>query len=144
MRWLTALLKRELSVEPDPTTKALAAELRRPPAAKPASPAESEPHIVLETDPVALPLPDRPSIAVLPFANMSGDPEQEYFADGMVDDILMALSRVRWLFVIARQSSFIYKVRVADVQQIGRELGVRTWSRAACANPATGCASLPS
>jgi adenylate cyclase len=56
---------------------------------------------------------------------MSGDPEQEYFADGMVDDILMALSRVRWLFVIARQSSFIYKVRVADVQQIGRELGVR-------------------
>ncbi len=71
------------------------------------------------------PLPDRPSIAVLPFANMSGDPEQEYFADGMVDDLLMALSRVRWLFVIARQSSFIYKVRVADVQQIGRELGVR-------------------
>jgi TolB-like protein/DNA-binding SARP family transcriptional activator len=71
------------------------------------------------------PLPDRPSIAVLPFANMSGDPEQEYFADGMVDDILMALSRVRWLFVIARQSSFIYKVRAADVQQIGRELGVR-------------------
>jgi adenylate cyclase len=62
---------------------------------------------------------------VLPFANMSGDPEQEYFADGMVDDILMALSRVRWLFVIARQSSFIYKVRAADVQQIGRELGVR-------------------
>ena len=62
---------------------------------------------------------------MLPFANMSGDPEQEYFADGMVDDILMALSRVRWLFVIARQSSFIYKVRVADVQQIGRELGVR-------------------
>ena len=72
-----------------------------------------------------LPLPDRPSIAVLPFANMSGDPEQEYFADGMVDDMLMALSRVRWLFVIARQSSFIYKVRAADVQQIGRELGVR-------------------
>ena len=56
---------------------------------------------------------------------MSGDPEQEYFADGMVDDLLMALSRVRWLFVIARQSSFIYKVRSADVQQIGRELGVR-------------------
>ena len=61
-------------------------------------------------------LSDKPSIAVLPFANMSGDPEQEYFADGMVDDLLMALSRVRWLFVIARQSSFIYKVRVADVQ----------------------------
>jgi adenylate cyclase len=74
---------------------------------------------------VLLPLPDRPSIAVLPFANMSGDPEQEDFADGMVDDILMALSRVCWLFVIARQSSFIYKVRSTDVQQIGRELGVR-------------------
>src|SRR5262245_26621531 len=57
-----------------------------------------------------LPVPDHPAIAVLPFANMSGDPEQEYFADGIVDDILMALSRVRWLFVIARQSSFIYKV----------------------------------
>jgi adenylate cyclase len=62
---------------------------------------------------------------VLPFANMSGDPEQEYFADGMVDDMLAALSRVRWLFVIARQSSFVYKVRSADVKQIGRELGVR-------------------
>ena len=72
-----------------------------------------------------LALPDRPSIAVLPFANISSDPEQEYFADGMVDDILMALSRVRWLFVIARQSSFIYRARSADVQQIGRELGVR-------------------
>jgi adenylate cyclase len=70
-------------------------------------------------------LPDRPSIAMLPFANLSGDPEQQYFADGMVDDILVALSRVRWLFVIARQSSFIYKTRSADVQQIGRELGVR-------------------
>jgi TolB-like protein len=78
-----------------------------------------------ETIAVPLSLPDRPSIAVLPFANMSGDPEQEYFADGMVDDILAALSRVRWLFVIARQSSFLYKVRAADVQQIGRELGVR-------------------
>jgi TolB-like protein len=72
-----------------------------------------------------LALPERPSIAVLPFANTSGDPGQEYFTDGMVDDILMGLSRVRWLFVIARQSSFIYKVRSADVQQIGRELGVR-------------------
>ena len=62
---------------------------------------------------------------MLPFTNLSGDPEQEYFADGMVDDILSALSRVRWLFVIARQSSFIYKARSADVKQIGRELGVR-------------------
>jgi len=70
-------------------------------------------------------LPDRPSIAVLPFQNLSGDPEQEYFADGMVEDIIMALSRIRWLFVIARNSSFTYKGRAVDVKQVGRELGVR-------------------
>jgi hypothetical protein len=69
-------------------------------------------------DTVLLPLPDRASIAVLPFANMSGDPEQKYFADGMVDDILMALSRVRWLFVIARQSSFAYKGRTVEIDKI--------------------------
>ena len=73
----------------------------------------------------ALPLPDKPSIAVLPFANMSGDPEQEYFADGMVEEIITALSRIRWLFVIARNSSFTYKGRAIDVKQVGRELGVR-------------------
>jgi adenylate cyclase len=72
-----------------------------------------------------LPLPDKPSIAVLPFANMSGDPEQEYFADGMVEEIITALSRIRWLFVIARNSSFSYKGQAVDVKQIGRELGVR-------------------
>jgi adenylate cyclase len=72
-----------------------------------------------------LALPDKPSIAVLPFQNMSGDPEQEYFADGMVEEIITALSRARWLFVIARNSSFIYKSRAVDVKQIGRELGVR-------------------
>jgi adenylate cyclase len=71
------------------------------------------------------PIPDRPSIAVLPFTNMSGDSAQEYFADGMVDDILTALSHVRWLFVIARQSSFLYKGRSIDVRQISRDLGVR-------------------
>ena len=73
----------------------------------------------------ALPLPDKPSIAVLPFQNMSGDPEQEYFADGMVEEIITALSRIRWLFVIARNSSFTYKGQAVDVKQIGRELGVR-------------------
>ena len=73
----------------------------------------------------ALFLPDRPSIAVLPFTNMSGDPEQDYFADGMVEEIITALSRLRWLFVIARNSSFIYKGRTVDVKQVGRELGVR-------------------
>jgi len=67
----------------------------------------------------------KPSIAVLPFNNMSGDPEQEYFADGMVEEITTALSRTRWLFVIARNSSFTYKGRAVDVKQVGRELGVR-------------------
>ena len=71
------------------------------------------------------PLPDKPSIAVLPFANMSGDPEQEYFADGMVEEIITALSRIRWLFVIARNSSFTYKGQAIDVKPVGRELGVR-------------------
>ncbi len=73
----------------------------------------------------ALALPDKPSIAVLPFQNMSGDPEQEYFADGMVEEIITALSRIRWLFVIARNSSFTYKGQAIDVKQVGRELGVR-------------------
>src|SRR5947209_4513027 len=72
-----------------------------------------------------LPLPDKPSIAVLPFANMSGDPEQEYFVDGMVEEIITALSQIRWLFVIARNSTFTYKGQAVDVKQVGRELGVR-------------------
>jgi TolB-like protein/class 3 adenylate cyclase len=72
-----------------------------------------------------LALPDKPSIAVLPFQNMSGDPEQEYFADGMVEEIITALSRFHWLFVIARTSTFAYKSRTVDVRQVSRELGVR-------------------
>ncbi len=76
-------------------------------------------------EPRALPLPDKPSIAVLPFQNMSGDPEQEYFADGMVEEITMALSRFHWLFVIARTSTFSYKGKAVDIKQVGRELGVR-------------------
>ena len=72
-----------------------------------------------------LALPDKPSIAVLPFQNMSGDPEQDYFADGIVEDIITGLSRIRWLFVIARNSSVTYKGRAVDVTQVGRELGVR-------------------
>ena len=72
-----------------------------------------------------LPLPDKPSIAVLPFQNISGDPEQEVFADGMVEDITTALSKLRWFFVIARNSSFAYKGRAVDVKQVGRALGVR-------------------
>jgi TolB-like protein/class 3 adenylate cyclase len=77
------------------------------------------------SSPVPLPLPDKPSIAVLPFANMSGDSEQEYFADGMVEEIITTLSRIRWLFVIARNSTFTYKGKAVDVKQVGRELGVR-------------------
>jgi adenylate cyclase len=73
----------------------------------------------------ALPLPDKPSIAVLPFANMSGDPEQEYFADGMVEEIITGLSRVRSFFVISRNSSFFYKGKSPDARQVSRELGVR-------------------
>src|SRR5216117_1412695 len=76
-------------------------------------------------DTAALPLPDKPSIAVLPFQNLSGDPEQEYFVDGMVEEIITTLSRIRWLFVIARNSSFTYKGEAVDVKQVGRELGVR-------------------
>jgi adenylate cyclase len=73
----------------------------------------------------APPLPDKPSIAVLPFENMSGDPEQEYFADGMVEEITTALSRFKWLFVIARNSSFTFKGRAVDIKEVGRRLGVR-------------------
>jgi adenylate cyclase len=72
-----------------------------------------------------LPLPDKASIAVLPFQNMSHDPEQEFFGDGVVEEIITALSRIRWLFVIARNSSFTYKGRTVDIKQVGRELGVR-------------------
>lgn len=73
----------------------------------------------------ALAFPGRPSIAVLPFTNMSGDPDQEYFADGVVEEITTALSRLRWLFVIARNSSFTYKGKAVNIRQVGRELGVR-------------------
>jgi TolB-like protein len=115
---LVTLLKRELDTEPDAATKALAAELRSTKGgAAPSAPRAAETP--------AIALPDRPSIAVLPFDNMSNDPEQDYFADGIVEDVLTALSREAWLFVIARNSSFAYRGRAADIKQIGRELGVR-------------------
>jgi adenylate cyclase len=85
----------------------------------------SEARLAMAQGSAGPPLPDKPSIAVLPFANMSGDPEQEYFADGMVEEIITALSRIRWFFVIARNSSFTYKGQATDVKQVGRELGVR-------------------
>jgi TolB-like protein len=102
---LVALFKRELGTEPDATTKLLVAELRN---------AQS-----------LIELPDKPSVAVLPFSNMSDDPQQEYFADGIVDDIITELSRFRSLFVIARNSSFTYKGKPVDVRQAAADLGVR-------------------
>jgi hypothetical protein len=89
----------------------------------------------------SLPLPDKPSVAVLPFVNMSGDPEQEYFADGMVEEIITALSRIRWLFVIARNSSFTYRGREADRARTRRPLRARRL-RAQSGWP--GCALLHS
>ncbi len=88
------------------------------------APKSAEQPIALLT-PEALPLPEEPSLAVLPFQNMSGDPEQEYFSDGMTEELITALSHVRWLFVIARNSSFAYKGNSPDIRQVGRELGVR-------------------
>ena len=84
---------------------------------------EPTPAQVMTTAP--LPLPDKPSLAVLPFQNLSGDPEQEYFVDGVVEDIITALSRTGWLFVIARNSSFTYKGQAHDIRRVGRDLGVR-------------------
>jgi len=84
--------------------------------------AASARHVETDSPP---PMPDKPSIAVLPFENMSGDPEQEYFADGMVEEIITALSRFKWLFVIARNSSFTFKGKAVDIKEVGRKLGVR-------------------
>jgi adenylate cyclase len=89
------------------------------------APASTSPTAGADMGGALLPLPDKPSIAVLPFQNMSGDPEQEYFADGMVEEIITALSRFKSLFVIARNSSFAYKGQIVDVRKAGRELGVR-------------------
>ncbi len=96
-------------------------------AAQPDGPGADEPAPVdsKATPPSALLLPDKPSITVLPFQNLVGDPEQDYFADGVVEDIIAALSRIRWLFVIARNSSFTYKGRAVDVKDVGQALGVR-------------------
>lgn len=98
-----------------------------PEAQLPAGPGvgESAPVEPKEKPPAALVLPDKPSITVLPFQNLSGDPEQDYFADGIVEDIIVALSRIRWLFVIARNSSFTYKGREVDLKEVGQALGVR-------------------
>jgi TolB-like protein len=90
-----------------------------------AKPAAFAPEMAAESGRPELALPAKPSIAVLPFANISCDAEQEYFVDGMVEEIITALCRIRWLFVIARNSSFTYKGQATDVKRVGRELGVR-------------------
>ena len=118
------LLKRELSTEPDAATKSLVAELRSAREASPRATAAA-PRRHGGGAAACSALPDRPSIAVLPFANMSSDPEQDYFADGIVEDILTALSRESWLFVIARNSSFAYKGAPQTSSRSARELGVR-------------------
>ncbi|MEP6968316.1 MAG: BTAD domain-containing putative transcriptional regulator, partial [Pseudomonadota bacterium] len=112
---LQAALAKELGVSPAPATREALAGANPPAQDGPAKPAE----------PAALALPAKPSIAVLPFNNRSGDPEQEYLADGLTEDITAALSRWRWFFVIARNSSFTYKGRDIEPGRVGRELGVR-------------------
>ena len=96
----------------------------RVPAPEP-NPVTSEVGVGVDRQRAPLELPDKPSIAVLPFTNMSGDPDQEYFADGIIEDIITALSKFRWFFVIARNSSFVFKGQAVDLRQVGRELGVR-------------------
>ncbi len=96
----------------------------RPDGVEPARQAGLRPDEIHEPARPALPLPDRPAIAVLPFTNMSGDPEQEYFSDGISEDIITALSKLRWFFVIARNSSFVYKGKSVHMKQIAEELGV--------------------
>src|SRR5262249_54990816 len=127
-------LHRELGVKPERQTIELYEAIRQRRSAQEPPPAGSPDEVEGAPDParghppestVAPALPSKPSIAVLPFQNLSGDAEQEYFADGIVEEIITALSRIRWLFVIARNSSFTYKGRAVDAKQIGRELGVR-------------------
>ena len=118
-------LSNQLGVQPEPETDDLARSIRtnrRDGPARPQAPPPPGPEPAHGSGPT---LPDRPSIAVLPFTNLSGDPQQEYFADGIVEDIISGLTRLHWLFVIARDSSFTFKNRAIDVKQVGRELGVR-------------------
>ncbi len=118
------LLKAELGIRPGEEIEALRLRLAR--GRNGGSTESRAAHkVAAETQPFLPGLPDKPSIAVLPFKNLSGDPEQDYFADGVVEEIIIALSRLQWLFVIARNSSFAYRGRAVDMKQIGRELGVR-------------------
>jgi TolB-like protein/DNA-binding SARP family transcriptional activator/Tfp pilus assembly protein PilF len=129
---LRETLSRELGTRPEPETDALVRRIRddrRSPARPAAEPLSGESDasswVEPRPSPDAPPVPETPSIVVLPFQNISGDPEQEYFSDGIVEEITTALSRFRSLFVISRNSAFTYKGRAVDVRQVGRELGVR-------------------
>lgn len=122
-RTCVATLKTEVGAEPEAETQRLHDEIRRGEAALP--PPTSKTRAPQASAGSGPPVPATPSIAVLPFANLSGDPEQEYFSDGITDDLTTALSNVRTFLVIARQSAFAYKGRAKDVKDIGRELGVR-------------------
>jgi len=121
---LRARLHGELGVTPEPETLQLYKDIRNRPDGATRG-AETGAGVGEATMPTGPPLPDKPSIAVLAFENLSDDPEQAYFADGIVEEIITALSRMHWLFVIARNSSFAFKGRAVDVKQIGQELGVR-------------------
>ena len=133
-------LHAELGVKPEPETARLYEAIKQGRAATATPHGES----VAAAPSTEHAVPDKPSIAVLPFQNLSGDPEQEYFADGMVEEIITALSHMPWLFVIARNSSFTYRNRAVDVKQIGRELGVRYILEGVCARPRTAYASAAS
>jgi len=129
---LRETLSRELGTRPEPDTDALARRIRddrRNPGRPAAEPilveSEGVSRIEARLLPDPPPIPDTPSIVVLPFQNLSGDPDQEYFSDGIVEEITTALSRFRSLFVISRNSAFTYKGRAVDVRRVGRELGVR-------------------
>jgi TolB-like protein len=115
-------LSSQLGVQPEPETEALARSIRTSRHDGSAKPQHSQ---STAPEPDFLALPSEPSIAVLPFHNMSDDPEQQYFSDGITEDIISALTRIRWLFVIARNTSFTYKDKAIDVREVGRELGVR-------------------
>jgi TolB-like protein len=114
------VLRRDLGVEPEPATSELANAIRKGGLAGPSAPA-----IERAAPPPTLALPDKPSIALLPFSNLSGDPTQAYFADGIADDLTIALGRIPWLFVIASASTAGYRGRAVEAAQIGTELGVR-------------------
>src|SRR5262249_7571348 len=118
-------LSDQLGVQPQPDTDALFRSIRT--SRREGSPKPQNARAPLaELDEGETPaLSDRPSIAVLPFTNLSGDPEQDYFADGIVEDIISGLARLHWLFVIARDSSFAFRGKTIDVRRVGRELGVR-------------------